>query len=290
MIAPPDSIISDVIMIGAAKVGSTSVFDYLYDHPAVCVSKAKELYYFLPPAERQARQPWGAIASPTDYAAQFDHRQPGQVTVELSTNYYAYPESAAIIHNTHPQAKLFMMLRDPANRAFSSYQMRSRNVGDVRPVDVELRDATSEHIQCGFYYQQLQAFLTYFPPERLKVFFFEDFVRDRETFFQDLCAYLGVDYFVPQRNYHGRPGGVLKRQWLYNLATQQRLIHKAIAFPLKLIFSAEKVQKMWESILRSNLQTATLSPELRRDLIQIYQDDITQLETLLNVDLSHWQQ
>lgn len=278
----------DVLMLGAAKVGSTSLHEYLRDHPDVCLSHAKELYYFLPPAERDKHRPWGAITTPTAYAQQFEHRTPGQITVELSTNYYAYPEAAAIIRQHCPQVKLFMILRDPASRAFSSYSMRLRNVGDVRPVAVELSDRTSQFVQRGFYFAQIQAVLEHFPPEQLQIFFFEDLLADKDQFFKTLCTYLGITPRSPQRNYHGRPGGLPKRRWLHDLTTRDNPIRRAIATTLKPFISPEKRQKLRATLVQANIEKAKLPTPVRAQLIDIYRDDITHLEAFLSRDLSAW--
>ncbi|MDB9496611.1 sulfotransferase [Spirulina major CS-329] len=288
MSSPVAPSLPDVLMLGAAKVGSTSLHEYLRDHPGVCLSHAKELYYFLPPAEREKHKPWGAIATPEAYAQQFAHRTPGQITVELSTNYYAYPEAAAIIKHHCPQVKLFMILRDPANRAFSSYSMRLRNVGDVRPVAEELSDRTSQFVQRGFYFAQIQAVLAHFPPEQLRIFFFEDLIADKDHFFKTLCVYLGIEPRSPQRNYHGRPGGIPKRPWLHALATRDNPIRSAIATTLKPFISPEKRQKLRATLVQANIQTAKLPTPVRAHLIDLYRDDITHLETFLSRDLSAW--
>lgn len=280
----------DFIMIGAAKVGSTSIYEYLRDHPAVCLSQAKELYYFLPTEARENLKPWGAIATPEEYAAQFAHCRPGQIKVELSTNYYAYPEAASLIKAACPHVKLLMVLRDPASRAFSSYNMRLRNVGDVRPVAEELTDDQSEFVQRGFYFAQLSAFLQHFSLDEIKVFFFEDFLANKQIFYQNLCDFLEIEFIEQQRNYHGRPGGVPQQRWLHQLVSQQNPLRSAIATLLKLFLNEERRQQIRENILRSNIKKVKLSPELRRQLIQKYTDDITQLEKLLGRDLSHWKQ
>ncbi|MEM8640034.1 MAG: sulfotransferase [Cyanobacteria bacterium P01_G01_bin.54] len=278
----------NLIMIGAGKVGSTSIYKYLRDHPAVCLSKSKELFYFLPSAIRESHKPWGAITTPEDYIAQFSHYKPGQAIVEISTNYYAYPESAALIKAACPQVKLLMVLRDPANRAFSSYNMRLRNVGDVRPLSKELTDTQSKFIQRGFYFAQLSTFLKSFNREQIKILFFEEFIANKQRFSQELCEFIGIEFFPWQQQYHGRPGGAPQKRWLHQLLSKQNPMRTAIENMLTAFIDEREVEEARKKIIQSNIKKVSLPPALRGQIIQIYANDIAQLEEFLGRDLSHW--
>lgn len=279
----------DFILIGAGKTGSTSLYQYFTDHPQICTPPQKELYYFLPPDIRRKRRAWGALQTLEQYQQQFSHRQDSQITVELSTIYYTNPHAAKLIYEYNPDIKLFMILRDPTQRAFSAFMMKvKQGIFDVASMEEKLLDTNSLLVRSGFYHSQIQSFLAYFPRERFKIFFFEDFLKNKQLFYQDLSDYLGVEVSLPKQDYHARKGGKPKNFILHKMLTKNNPVRVAAASLLRLFVSEEKRRRLREKLITSNMGKAKLPSSLRSQLIEIYRDDIIQLEHLLEVDLSAW--
>jgi hypothetical protein len=115
------------IIIGAGKCGTTSLQNYLSQHPEIYLCPQKETYFFINSRARDNHRKYGSVTNQEDYLALFAEAPDKCVLGEISTNYYAYPESAELIHNAIPEVKIIAILRDPSDRAFSSYQMFVRN-------------------------------------------------------------------------------------------------------------------------------------------------------------------
>lgn len=81
----------DFLLVGAAKSGTTSLYYYLRQHPAIFLPTAKECWYLAfadsePPDDPLlTRVP--LITSLPDYTAQFDEAAEGQLLGECSTAY-----------------------------------------------------------------------------------------------------------------------------------------------------------------------------------------------------------
>ena len=93
-----------VIVIGAAKCGTTSVHEYLDDHPEVAMSAEKELNFFVEEKNWPRGIAW--------YESQFDPDAP--VRGESSPTYTAYPEYHGVperIRSVVPDAKLIYLVR-----------------------------------------------------------------------------------------------------------------------------------------------------------------------------------
>ncbi|MEB3358257.1 MAG: sulfotransferase [Synechococcales bacterium] len=278
----------DFIMIGAGKVGSTSIYEFFVDHPQVCIAAQKETYYFIPADQREALKPWGAITSEVEYTKQFAHAQPDQIWGEISTNYYAYPESAALIHQAIPDVKLIAVLRNPIDRAYSSFQMRLREVGDVASFETELNHPNSPQTARGFYYKLLLPYFERFPRQQIRVLFFDDFVKDQQAFFDQLCAFLDIPPLPIKTQYHGRKGGTPSSLWLHRLLSTDNLLRRVGATLLKPFLGEKHRRTIREAMLARNIQKKQLPAALREQLSALYRDDLRQLEQLLETDLGHW--
>ena len=121
------------LIIGAAKSATTSLYEYLNQHPDIFMSRNKEPRFFAL-VDHPNRDRWlgrdldddpvwkGSIVNIDDYRALFDEVD-GQVAIgEASPLYLAWSSHAAPAIQRHiPDAKLIACLRDPAERAFSHY-------------------------------------------------------------------------------------------------------------------------------------------------------------------------
>ncbi len=145
----------DFIIIGAAKCGTTSFHNYLNQHPQIYLCPKKETFFFLDERVRQNHKPWGAVTTGEEYLELFAAAREDNIIGEISTNYYAYPESAELIHRAIPNVKIIAILRNPCNRAFSAYQMFIRDGHEKRAFTDLLGDLECKYIQRGFYDREL---------------------------------------------------------------------------------------------------------------------------------------
>lgn len=100
------------LIVGAAKAGTTSLHEYLCEHPQVSTPLRKEIHYFDFSYERG--EPW--------YRAHFDRpRDAGEISGESTPYYLFHPLVPERVARDLPEAKLIVLLRDPIDRAFSQH-------------------------------------------------------------------------------------------------------------------------------------------------------------------------
>lgn len=99
------------LIIGAQRGGTTSLYRYLADHPAIRPPVGKELQFFSLHLNRGTR--W--------YRGHFPKLQPGEHTFEASPLYLYHPDVPARVAHVMPDVKLIALLRDPVTRAYSHY-------------------------------------------------------------------------------------------------------------------------------------------------------------------------
>lgn len=278
------------IIIGAGKCGTTSLHNYLNQHPDIYLCPQKETYFFVPDHIRSKFQPWGAITNLEDYTNLFRDASQDNIIGEISTTYYRHAETAKKIYQIIPQVKIIAILRDPANRAFSDYQMHFRK-GNEKEDFASIISPENRYIKPGFYYSELIPYFEVFPKEQIKILLFTDLVKNPTSFIKDLFEFIEVDsQFSPDTSKKSRAGGLPKNNTLNNLLTKPNPVRKSLASILGLFMPLSVRQKIRSSLVKQNIQPAKLSPEARQQLIKIYRDDILQLQELLDRDLSSWLQ
>jgi hypothetical protein len=108
------------LLIGAQRSGTTSLFNYLAQHPDVRQPLGKEIHYFDLHYARGIR--WYRGRFP------FRHRLRGAaLTIDASPYYLLHPLAPERAAGLLPGVKLVAILRNPIDRAFSHYQHEVRD-------------------------------------------------------------------------------------------------------------------------------------------------------------------
>jgi hypothetical protein len=169
------------LYVGPDKAGSSWLHEVLLKHPDVYLTPAKDLYFFDRYYARGSQ--W--------YAAQFREARDEPIVGEVCQDYLFHPEAAARIRATLGPVRIMVCLRDPVERAWSSYlYMRKHGIGpDTFAEALRTRPELLEH---GRYATGLGRFLELFPRELVHVALFDDLVADPQVFFDGVTDFLGV--------------------------------------------------------------------------------------------------
>jgi len=280
------------IVIGVAKGGTTSIYRYLDQHPEIFMCPDKGPNYFGYEDARDWK--WHdegespllrhfKVTILEDYEALFDGVTSERAIGEVSPQYFRCPTAARRIREVIPQVKLVASLRNPADRAFSGFLMRTRRgeaVGDAR---AELT-AESSHVKEGFYYPRLKRYYDAFDREQIKIYLFDEFKKSPDDLVRDLFAFLDVDTgFVPDTTVRHNPANVPKSARLNRILYQPGVIRS-----VKAVLPA-RLEKVAKRLRQRNLSPAPSFPQdLRATLLELYREDILRLEELIERDLSVW--
>lgn len=296
----------DFILIGAGRSGTTSLYHYLSQHPEIAMSPIKETNFFSwDPADAQPP----SDANPLDgrdlqpvrswdgYQALFASAA-GQITGEASPRYLRDPAAPARIAARLPDVRLIAILRNPVDRAYSSYLMYVREGIETRSFEAAVRDEKKglhrthvsgqwHYLDVGYYYRHLSRYLEVFPPERMLLCFYEDLRETPLALMQNLQRFLGVDErFEPDISIRHNGAGV-PRSRLLHWALKKRPWTTAIRRRLspRLL---RAVYRPAMDLQRGNLAKAPLPPELRSELAASFREDVLKLQDLVRRDLSGW--
>jgi hypothetical protein len=200
-----------VLIIGAQRGGTTSLFEYLVQHPDVLPPLGKEIHYFDLHYARGVNYYRGRFP--------YSHRlQSGALTLDATPYYLAHPLVPERAAQLLPQVKLIAVLRNPVDRALSHYQHEVRGgretLSFAEAIEQESERLAGEetrlrnepdyyswnhhrysYLRRGLYMQQLRRWLQYFPRSQLLVLQSERLFRDTPATMAAVHRFLGLrDY------------------------------------------------------------------------------------------------
>ena len=278
------------LVIGSGKAGTSSIGAYLDQHPQVFMSPVKEPNFFAYDAAEPGILVWGSsrereypVRDLTAYAALFDGVRDEVAIGEASTVYLESRDAPPRIRATLPGVRLVASLRDPVDRAYSSYWMGIRLGTESRDIGQALHPG-DDLVRAGFYHSLLQRYVKLFERERLHVLLFDDLRSRPVEAMQSLYRFLEVDgRFVPDVRVRHNVGGVPRSRMLHTIFASRGL--RAVARPLL----RGRLRQALVGLRQRSLRRPPPLPEaLRRSLIALYREDVLRLQQLLERDLSHW--
>ena len=288
------------LIVGVQKAGTTSIYNYLQEHPQVFMSRIKETNFLEQdwesfPPEKQNKN---GIITLEDYAALFADVTDEIAIGEASPNYlFHYESSAARIKKYVPDAKLIVVLRNPVERAYSDYLMHIRDAISTKVMSfseqIDKRAHKSFIIRKGFYATPVKYYMDRFDKDQIKVYLYDDLVRDPQQFMEEFYVDIGVEPFQPNVSKKVQQAKIPKNQTINNLLQSKNPLRAFVANTLKTVVPLETRQKIRDRLINLNSKSKKempLSSEDRQKLIDLYREDILQLQDLIDRDLSRWLQ
>ena len=194
-----------VLLIGAQKAGTTSLFNAIAAHPAITAAQRKELHFF--DENWQRGRTWyrrGFVSNPTG------------LNLEATPAYLFHPHAAARAAVTVPDARLIVVLRDPVRRALSQHRYETRRGYETLSFEDAVAaepDRTNDdwlqaqidpahwpaalkrhsYLRRGHYAQQLARWRAHFPANRMLVIEDRELHADAAATMDRVFGFLGLD-------------------------------------------------------------------------------------------------
>ncbi len=266
----------DFVGIGAPKCATSWVHQCLKEHPQICFVSQKDNLkdsYLLSSKDPSLRQCQKKTKG--EFAAEFLYHK----------------DAIRKIKENNPDMKIIAVLRNPADRAFSSFRWKSALEKGGKDFETFLKE-NPWVIKKGFYGKRLKEFFNTFPRENILVLIYEDIKKNPVGFIQEIYKFLGVSntFTPPSAKIRIYPTGILETK-------TGKLIHNRLT-PLlnkyslgKAIKTTAPIRYMYYKLaprLLAPKNNPTISPETRKKLLALYAEDIRSIEKLINRDLSFW--
>lgn len=232
----------DFLGIGAQKAGTTWLHTRLVKHPGAFLPHDKEIHYW--DAFKERGLDW--------YRSLFSAAKEGQKRGEITPAYAVLePEVIAEIKQAFPDLRVFYILRNPVERAWSAALM---NLYRAEMTFSEASDRwfldhfhAASSLKRGDYVRCLYNWRAVFGDDRILVMLFDDICRDPRGLLERLARHIGID---PQP-FRDESEDTMRR--------------------VELAGSGDKIR-----------------PALRRCLVELYAPKIEALEQATGLDLSAW--
>ena len=303
------------LIIGAAKSGTTALYHHLSQHPQIYMCPVKEPNFFAlegekpdfrGPSDLEIMRRSNSVSLTTDieaYRALFRGVSDETAIGEASTWYLYVPKAPERIQQHIPNAKLIVILRNPVERAYSSFLHLVRGGREpltdfaqaLREEETRIYDNWEplwHYKQMGFYYVQLRRYYDSFDREQIGVYLYEDFENDPVGVLKDIFRLLNVnEAFVPDVSSRHGMSGVPRNKAVRAMNKFLIKSHptKSVLKPVLPEELRRRVVTRMVNILRNRYLTKPqLSPNLRSELTAAYREDVVRLQGLIRRDLSEW--
>ncbi|MEP7015703.1 MAG: sulfotransferase domain-containing protein [Verrucomicrobiota bacterium] len=239
----------DFVVAGVQKAGTTALHSFIAKHPHIALPR-DQADHFFDDEENFSGEP--------DYNEMLSHFAPGRrwrIAGEVTSDYTYWKPAMERIARYNPKMKIIISLRNPADRAFSHWNMRrakSQEPDDfldalkrdrAQPIeDFSLNARRFAYVDRGLYSGQIERVFRFFPRDQVLIIKYENFRKDYSGTVDSVFDFIGVR----------RLRGLKNRE--RNVGPYQR----------------------------------KMTPEEREYASAIFQEDITKLEALLNWDCSDW--
>ena len=302
--APRETFVPNLIVLGTPKSGTTSLHEWLIAHPDVGHSPDKEVRFLLDPEDPLSRADSYANTGLEGYGKRFpDHlKSQRSYWIDSSPTYYYQRCALDVIGSLENKPFLGLLYRRPGARIYSYYQYAMHN-RTVLPRDMDfeaflkaveegpsgpLRNTPglSNMFEHSDYAKYTQLWLDRVPRDRFFFLRFEDVTQRPAETLRQLCGRFGLDasfydtYDFPQENrsyYVRNPGlhGLMRRT--AQILTLPKPVRRAIRSVYERVNTSE---------LRKEKDDRTT--QLIADLDRRFAPTVARLEDIIGLDLSAW--
>lgn len=290
----------NLFIIGAAKAGTTALYDYLAQHPRVFHSRPKEPMFF-------SREELHARGLGWYEGTFFEGAEGYPVRAEATPHYLYWSEKVAPrikeAYGERP-VKFIASFRDPVSRAYSWYWNMVRegreDLGFEQALQAEERRLEQNHDELrrlgsmvygyfagGRYASLLRPYLELFAPEDF-FFVFQDDLKSRlnETC-EEIFGFLGIEPSIQINTSNSNPAAMPRSRLLHKTLRQRSSLKEII----KPFVPSGARGALKEKLMQANLKEtpyAPLDPWLAHELRLSYATEVEELEKITGRDLSSW--
>ena len=290
----------NLFIVGAPKCGTTSMYEYLKQHPDIFMIENKEPQFFNTDHKYETRQ------SSKVYFKQFETEEKVKYLGEATPMYLYSNEAPENIKKISPDAKIIIMVRRPADIVYSRYLQNLKNgvenaktflqalqLEETRKKGRKIpkNNQAVERLYYSMYpkYEQpIRKYMNAFGKKNVKVILFDNLKKDTEKVVRETCEFLEInsDY-----NYQAL---------VYNKAKKNRLnwLHRFYKYPPKslkkiarLVFNEKQRAEIFKTFIRfnqKNYEKEDMDSAIEQKINVENLHETEFLEQFLQTDLSHW--
>lgn len=286
------------MIIGAQKSGTTSLKSYLGQHPAIITHLQTEFSFFVEGKEYID----GMDVTFRKYFSDVMPDSPRTI-VAKSASMYFNEKSLQRLRASNPDCQLVLLLRNPVERAYSSYLMEVNSGwfdqpwSDISASVQKFKQGEKDQmfrlfIELGLYAEHLEKIYRSFPKKQVLILSFDDLKINPVEICKSIFRRMKIDdSFTPETSKRFNPTKRPHAKHLSKLVTWLRFNNNPIKRVFKLILPPASFTQLghWitDSISKPH-QPESMDPGLQLLLSDFFKPYNVELEKMTGMNFRHW--
>lgn len=298
----------NLFIVGHPRTGTSSLHDYLNQHPDVFMSPIKEPNYFARDFHEESdnfhkKKLYFPFRTENQYLSLYRKWGDEKIAGEASATSLYSKVSAERIAGFNKDAKIIMMFREPVDFLFSYHSTAIFSLGEnfldfrkALSVEQERKQGKllgkrvltpsflyySEFIK---YEKQVKRFLSFFSTDQLKIIIFDDFKKETDRIHGDILRFLDVDTgFVPDftivNPYKKNVKWPRLKYYLFDSPYFRKTQRLLLPYGLY-----AKLVRIYKKTIQSSTAKSNIDLNLKKELMKKYKGEVERLGDLLQRDL-----
>jgi hypothetical protein len=212
-ITSPLRVTPDFLVIGSKRCGTTSLYEYLGEHPCIKKSSHDHIGFF------DDNFHLGINFYKSFFPTIFE-----KIIFQIKNGMYLnYDVTSTYIHNTTtskrvfetlPKIKIIAIIRNPIDRAYSEYNVNKEINPKIEPFEIfvekEIEEISNKeesennrflsnknkYLERGLWFEQLEPWFKLFPKQNILILSTEDFGKDSNHIFNIIFKFLNLKKFL----------------------------------------------------------------------------------------------
>ena len=281
--------------LGAAKSGTTTLYDILRQHPDIYIPAFKEPHFFDIPENYKNGIEW--------YKRNYFRNANKKIIADFTPSYFFEKEAPKrIFKNLGRDMKFLVVFRNPVDRAYSHYLHSKRDDHESENFEKSLELEVSRlnkhenqsdylsylrhsYVHQGLYAQMINRYLQYFSLDNFLFIHFEnELLQERELTIKRILEFLEIDSSVLLRtDIRSNPSSKEKSKSLKKLMNKKGWWRDVIKFMIPSVQLRQIIRNRIQRINITEFKAQQLSQEVKLYLLEKYfRKDISDLERILN--------
>lgn len=290
----------DFFVVGTVKAGTTSLYNYLKQHPDVFVPTVKELHHFakeIDPAKfitgygKSFNEHFAFVKSNAEYLSYYQNEKTKLKGDFAPSNLWS-TSAAHEIFQANSKAKIIALVRQPVERAFSHWLMDVKSGWSTKSFvqafedDVNAKEkgwgVSRLYKELGLYADALQRYFDVFPHKQIFVIDYNELTSDPALTYKNVLKFLELaPHSLTETKAFNQ--SKMPRHAVLDSVYQ----NKNVRTQIKQLLPTKTISWMKQTLLSTD-RVPKLTANDRIQLLPHFNDDIQRLGVLLNRDFKHW--
>lgn len=293
------------LIVGMAKCGTSSLSQYLSQHPDIFIPAKKEPRFITSqimrfpmngPKDHEVEK-W-YVKRYEDYVDLFKEANQIAIGEASADTLFFYKDTIPVIKQYFGDPKIIIILRNPVKRAFSAYQHLLRDGREFLSFeeglcveDERIRDNWEliyYYKNAGMYAEPVKAFLNSF--SNVLVLLNEDLQKQPTQTLQRTFKFLkiaGESHIDTSFKYN--QSGIPKFPVLHRFLFEENSIRKSLRPALRALVPSRSLRTRINTVLiAKNLEKIHMMKSTESMLKSYFREDILELENIANLNLQRW--